>query len=122
VAAVTADRRIHLCPIAGGQPRPIAESPPGEAILQWSADGRALLVGSTQQSHLIVVGSAERRSVVISRLDLRTGTRTPWRTLTVPETVAAWMFPYVVITPDGRSYAYTYLSKLDELYLLDGLE
>jgi Tol biopolymer transport system component len=111
VASISADRRIQLCPVDGGAPRAIAESPPGEVILQWSADGRSLLVGSTRG-----------RTTVISRLDLRTGARTPWKTLTVPATAGAWMWQQVPITPDGRSYAYTYLSKLDELYLVEGLK
>jgi len=30
--------------------------------------------------------------------------------------------PFGAITPDGRSYAYSYWSKLDELYVVDGLK
>jgi len=111
VAAMSADRRIQLRPVDGGEPRVIADSPPGEVILQWSADGRSLLVGSTRG-----------RTTVISRLDLRTGGRTPWKTLTVPATAGTWMWQPVTITPDGQNYAYTYLSKLDDLYLVKGLK
>jgi Tol biopolymer transport system component len=111
VAAISVDRRIHLCPIDGGELRVIGESPQGEVILRWSADGRSLLVGTTTG-----------RTTVISRLDLRTGTRTLWKTLAAPVTAGASVYPILCITPDGRSYAYNYVNKLDELYVVEGLK
>ncbi len=108
-AVLSTERRIELCPIGGGTPRVIGESPPGEGILRWSADGR----------HLLVV-SAAGDTVAIGRIDTRTGTRTPWKTVQPPAGFSAGA-PAFCVTPDGRSYAYGYVGRLDDLFLVNGL-
>jgi len=56
------------------------------------------------------------------RLDLQSGSRTLWREL-MPDDPAGIAGVYsLALTPDGRSYAYTYARYLDSLYLVTGLE
>jgi hypothetical protein len=60
--------------------------------------------------------------VRISRLDLSTGRREPWKELKPPDPVGVWGVMSILLTPDGQSYAYNYARMLSDLYLVDGLK
>jgi hypothetical protein len=109
VAAVTGDQRLFICPVGGESARFIAQLLPFETVLQWSADGRAVYVGSFE----IPISAA--------RIEVATGRRTPWRTFSLPDP-AGVSAGGVVLTPDGQGYAYWYLRELSDLYLVDGLK
>ena len=110
VAGVSRDQRLHACPIGGGDPTPVTDLLPRERMLQWASDGRSLYVGR--------FGGA---SVSVARIDRETGRRVPWRVFSVPDLAGAG-FLSVVLTPDARSYAYSYVRRLDDLYLVEGLK
>jgi hypothetical protein len=57
----------------------------------------------------------------VDRLERGTGRRVPWRTFRAADPAGANVVQ-VVLTPDGRSYAYTYCCILDDLYLVEGLK
>ena len=109
VAAVSSDQRLYVCPIMGGSPRLVTELLPDEQVFQWTPDGRFLYVGQP--------GTSQR----VSRIELGTGRRVPWKTLSVPDP-AGVAVQWVCLTPDGRSYAYFYIRFLDDLYLVTGLK
>jgi hypothetical protein len=109
VAAVTQDSTLVLFPLQGGEPRSVAKLAPREAVGQWSADGRTLLV-SHGGSHLDVFG-----------IDVQSGERQLWKTFEVPDPAGVRVFDFVV-TRDARNYAYGYMRILDELYLVQGLK
>ena len=44
-----------------------------------------------------------------------------YRQLTPPDGVGLLGVPRILLSADGRSYVYTYVRFLDELYLVDGL-
>ena len=107
--------RHMLYSVTGGAPRPILGSRPGEAPIQWSADGSELYVRTWNPS-------SPEPEVKIFRLSLRTGARTLWRTLRVTDSAGAWQPMGIMVTPDGRAYAYNYAQLLHELYLGTGLK
>jgi eukaryotic-like serine/threonine-protein kinase len=107
--------RHMLYPAAGGAPRQIRGSRPNEPPIQWSADGSELYVRTWNP------GSRESESKIF-RLSLRTGVRTLWRTLRVTDSAGATAPMGIMVTPDGRSYAYNYRQLLHELYLGTGLK
>jgi hypothetical protein len=109
LAAVSKAQELYAYPIAGGSPRSIAQLAPEEIVLQWASDGRSVYVGG------------RGTSMTVSRIELDTGRRVPWRTFNVPDPAGA-TFYNAVLTPDGRSYAYTYCCLLDDLYLVSGLK
>jgi predicted Ser/Thr protein kinase len=115
-AAVAPDQKIVLYPVDGGEPRQVPGAVGGDFPVQWSADGRSLYI--RQRPELF---SPAR----IFRLDVKTGERVLWREL-FPEdsagvTGVATLSRRVRLTPDGRSYAYTYHRILSDLYLVEGL-
>jgi Tol biopolymer transport system component/tRNA A-37 threonylcarbamoyl transferase component Bud32 len=109
VAAVTQDSTLVLFPLQGGKPKPVAKLAPREAVSQWSADGRTLLV-SDEGTHLDVFG-----------IDIQSGKRQLWKTFEVPDPAGVRVVNFLV-TRHARSYAYGYLRILDELYLVEGLK
>ncbi|HEX2714136.1 MAG TPA: protein kinase, partial [Candidatus Acidoferrales bacterium] len=66
--------KLSLGDINGGQPRPISDLQRGETIVRWSADGRYLFLRQL-----------EGDTIRVSRLDVSTRRKEPWRVLKVPE-------------------------------------
>ena len=52
----------------------------------------------------------------IYRLNVRTGERVLWKELVAPD-LAGFLFYSLLLTPDGRSYFYTYSRELSTLFL-----
>lgn len=107
VAAVSKEHELYAYPIGGGNPTLIAALAPEEMVLQWASDGRSIYVGK------------RGTTMSVSRIERDTGRRLPWRTFTAPDPAGA-TFYNAVLTPDGRSYAYTCCHLLDDLYLVAG--
>jgi dipeptidyl aminopeptidase/acylaminoacyl peptidase len=109
VAAVSSDHRLYVCPTNGENPRLVTELLPEEDVFQWTPDGRFIYVGQ------------RGTSLNVSRIELGTGRRVPWKTFSLPDP-AGGVILNAVLTPDARGYAYTYQRFLDDLYLVDGLK
>ena len=75
-----------------------------------SADGRSILFSSGDVA-------AE-----VSRVDLTSGARSPWKTLIPSDRAGIMNIPRICISPDARSYAYSYNRVLSELYVVDGVK
>jgi hypothetical protein len=103
------DGVLWLVPVDGSNRRPVRGLESGEELVQWSADSRSLYVRQ---------GTGER--VLIHRLEPETGRRELWRVL-VPSPSGEASFLPIVMTPDARSYAYTYFRQASDLYLVEGL-
>ena len=76
----------------------------------WRTDGRALYV---------------RQGVLpakIFALDVTSGARTLLRTIAPRDTVGVRRINNILMTPDGKSYAYTYQRSLSDLYQVTGLK
>jgi len=122
VVAADGNGRLELHPTsAGGPPRPIAASRPGDRPLQVSDDGRFLFVDAagTAGQEPTVGGFAEAGHV--ERIDLQTGARTPWLTLRGNASNPAAFLGIVVLCGDGKSYAYTYRDDTSTPYLAEGI-
>lgn len=57
----------------------------------------------------------------VSRYELATGRKELWKELAPPDTTGVSWTYRVHVTPDGRSYVYSYMRTLSELYLVEGL-
>jgi len=116
VVAVDRYGEYYVCVIgASTAPRPLAGYQDGDVPLQWSADGRFLYVRD-----------AGNLALRIYRLDVTTGARQLWKELVPPDPTVLIDIGsdpgQVRITPDGKSYAYTYWTFAGELYLAEGLK
>ena len=102
---------FSLYPVEGGSPIPIPGLEEGELPIQWTADRRSLYVYRPVQE-----------VARVSLLDLSSGRRTPWKELMPFDAAGSSMVFDVAITPDGKSYIYSYGQMLSDLYLVEGLK
>jgi serine/threonine protein kinase/Tol biopolymer transport system component len=107
------DGRYYLSPRDGAESIPIPGLEVGEVPIRWSADGRALYVR----------GSGALK-INIYRIDLSSGRR-ELRKEIVPDQVGFILLVEpegIQITPDGKSYVYTYWTAFRDLFLAEGLK
>ena len=102
-------RTWESCQIEDGKCVPLAGSERRDFPLRWSADGKYIYAGV-------------RRTVPgFWRIELATGRRTLWKEVSLADPVGVNdLFP-ISITPDGESFAASANRRLDELYLVDGV-
>jgi Tol biopolymer transport system component/predicted Ser/Thr protein kinase len=91
-------------------PRPIAGLSNGDVPIGWTADGGSLFIQDDQENPARVY-----------RLNLATGRKQPFRDFS-PTDIAGIRASIVQVTPDGKSWAYTYVRTLSDLYLAEGLK
>jgi serine/threonine protein kinase/dipeptidyl aminopeptidase/acylaminoacyl peptidase len=103
--------QYFLCPLDGGPIQPIPGLVPADLPIQWSTDGRSLLVQR--------LGEIPAR---VFRVDVTTGQRVFWKEF-APSDLAGVRNLFVTRTSrDGNSYVYNYPRQLYDLYLVDGLQ
>jgi hypothetical protein len=110
LVAVLRSGKASLHPIDGGEPRPLPGIEPGEWPIGWSTDGRSL--------HLARFAGV----LQVHRLDLVTGRRELLHELVPPDLAGFAPLPYLAVSADGKSYAYSFNRNLSELYLIEGLK
>ena len=101
---------IELYPTAGGPPTRVPGDHMDRQLLRWSADGRSVFAYRQ--------GDLPGR---IYRIDLTTGAEEVVRTLMPPDPTAIFRIHPVVVTADGRHYAYGATQNLSDLYVYSGL-
>ena len=110
VAAISVSGPVTLWPVAGGASRTLPGTEPGDRPVGWAPDGRSLWVF--------------RRGEVPARVftvDIQTGRRALWKTLTPPDATGVYSVDQVRVTPSGNAYFYSYRRTLSELYEVRGL-
>jgi hypothetical protein len=108
--ATGADRQIVIYPTEPGEPRPVPGMMLGDIPLRWTADGDS-----------IFVCRASAPPLRVEKVDVKTGRRTLWKELRPPDPSGVEQVGPMVISPDEKSYVYSYRRALDELYLATGL-
>jgi Tol biopolymer transport system component len=115
VVARGPERRLYLFPLEGGEPTLLATLLPDDVPCGWSQDGR-LYVASSSPTGLAEGASSAPASKRVDLLDVATGVRRPWKELGTNDGASA-----IHVTPDGRSYTYSYVHTQADLYLVEGL-
>jgi serine/threonine protein kinase/dipeptidyl aminopeptidase/acylaminoacyl peptidase len=110
VAALGADGKGYLYPIAGGVPRVIPGFQPDDRPIQFSSDGRSLYVS--------VNGKLPAE---VDRIDLANGQRSVVKTYLPPDLAGVPNIGPVLMTPDARIFIFGNPRFLSDLYLVDHL-
>jgi Tol biopolymer transport system component len=105
----TAGGKLCLYPVEGGEPEILPGIREGERITGWSQDEHAMFVN--------LRGEVPSR---VYQLDRTTGKRDLLVEL-APTDRAGFIGASLIVTPDGRSYAYSARQQLSELQLVEGL-
>jgi hypothetical protein len=123
-AAVRGDRFVlgregptwRLFPIEGGEAVPVSALTPRDHPVQWSQDGRYVYTVDG-------AGDVTSPAFDVFRVELSTGARVLWRTLSPSDPVGVQgLRATLEITPDTRSYCYSYMRRLGDLFVVRGLE
>jgi eukaryotic-like serine/threonine-protein kinase len=93
----------------GTVPRRLAELQPRENLVQWSADGRSLIV------------RAAGVPIKLALLDTQTGERRPWKEILTGGSSIRELRLFLM-SRDGETYVYQTFGALSDLYLIDGLK
>src|SRR5262249_53168581 len=105
------DRRLYLYQLTGGEPQALNGLQDNQRPVRFSADGKFLYTYEDQTLPMR-----------FDRYDMATGTTELSRTLTVADAAGLNSISRVVVTPDGKTYAYSYLRILSELHLVEGMK
>ena len=94
----------------GATPEAVPGVAAGEVVVQWTTDGRGL-----------IVAHGDGLPWVVERLDLSTGTRTPATTIRAhdPAGLRQSMF---AISRDAKYYVHSYARLLSDLLVVNGLK
>jgi Tol biopolymer transport system component len=95
--------------IAGGEPQTIPGWSPEDIWITWSADG-----------HSAYLYHDEKTSALVYRLDLVTGKRELVTTLAPGDSAGVTSVLNVRMTADGKTYAYSFLREMSDLFLVEG--
>ena len=106
-------RRPQGRALSGGGRRGAADpgASAGEFPLRFSPDGRALYVWKR--------GDVPAR---VTRVDLESGKREAWKDLMPADPAGVERISNVLVTPDGKGYAYCYARLLSDLFVVEGLK
>jgi serine/threonine protein kinase len=103
-------RQRWFYPVAGGEPQKINFAlNPEDRVLGFIDQGRSFLVG------------ARGVPLKVSRVDLATGNREPWREIMPADPAGVTSVPVVKFSADGKAYAYSVGRMLSDLFVVDGL-
>jgi DNA-binding winged helix-turn-helix (wHTH) protein/Tol biopolymer transport system component len=100
----------QLYPVNGGAPRAVPGWQPGESV-EWTSDPQVLY--AMQRGML---------SIKVFRLNIVTGQRKFFKEVTMPVGPGVCAMNPILFSPDGSAYAYGYVRRLSDLYLVAGLK
>jgi hypothetical protein len=111
VAATGPDRRIAIYSVEPSEPKPIPGLEPDEVPILWTPDSRALYTWKPSEMPARVF-----------TVDVTTGRRELWKEILPPDPAGILGIWPILITSDGKSYAYSYRRVLGDLFVADGLK
>jgi len=109
-AILNKDGRWFFLPLEGGEPRPIpGVGPEVDDVLRWDRAGQSLYLRK---------GSPRTE---IWRLDLASGRQEKLGAIEPSDRTGAEGIESVLLTPDGKTYAYSFQRRLSTLFVVTGL-
>jgi len=105
------EQHSMVAPLDGGQPRVIPGVGPKEQTVGWNTDGTEVYVAT---------GPVSERQIVL--VNMTSGARKPWRNIAEDLHGSAVSLGPFQITPDGKSYAYSYSNVRSDLFSADGIK
>ena len=113
VAVVLDGDKLKLQPVDGSPARVVANADvrPDDTVIRWTANGKGIYLRRNENE----------KTADILLLEIATGKTTLVRKLHPADPTGTSIFS-VSITPDGRSYGYSFQRQQTTLYLVDGLK
>ncbi|MBI3664901.1 MAG: protein kinase [Acidobacteria bacterium] len=124
----TSNPQLVLFPTGPGEPKPLVDGSIRYQAAAWFPDGKRVAFIGNEQSH----GSRLYRSLYLYRrgelptkayrLDLASGKKELWKQFMPADHAGVDNLSPILVTPDGKAYAYTYSRALSDLYLVEGVK
>jgi Tol biopolymer transport system component len=111
IAAVDSAGRIWLLTVESGEARRVPGEFAGRTLIGWTQEG----------GHLFFyrIGDVPGR---VTRLDTESGRTELWKELKPEDLAGVVRVHPICVAPDGRSWAYSYVRVLSNLYVVEGLK
>ena len=110
VASLDPERKAIVYDVAGGPPTLVPGALDGDEPIQWTMDGKGLVVGRTEIPNRVFL------------INMATGQRKLMRTFSSLDPTGLLDNAPPSFSPDLKSYVYTYSRITSDLYVLDGLK
>ena len=110
-SVIDAEGRVVLYPLDGAEPRLAPGLEPGDVPMRWSVDGRSLFVFRYDEM-----------PARIRKIDLSTQVREVVATIAPPDPAGVESIVAAQVTPDGRSWVYSFFQYRNDLHLVTGLK
>ncbi|MGH9442696.1 MAG: protein kinase domain-containing protein [Thermoanaerobaculia bacterium] len=102
--------RYQIFSVDGGPPKNLAGAEQQDILSSWSGDG-----------HSVFAYRRNQLPIPVYRIDVESGRRELWRELSPSDPAGVEGGYGVLVSRDGRSYAYDFDRNLSTLYLVNGL-
>ena len=110
IAARDPEGKISVYPVAGGKPIAIPHTEVGEEPVQWTADGKSVLVGKREVPARVYV------------LNIASGDRKLMQTFMPADPTGLFGNSSPTFSSELKSYVYSYQRITSDLYIVDGLK
>jgi serine/threonine protein kinase/Tol biopolymer transport system component len=110
VAAHGPDHSLWIVPVDGRPFWRVPGSDSTDRLVAWSSDGRTLF---TYRGGIL--------PAVVERIEIDTGKRSPWKELTPSDPTGVNGLTRVRMARDEQTFVYSFLQRLSELYVVEGL-
>jgi eukaryotic-like serine/threonine-protein kinase len=104
------DGKTYLYPLEGGEPTALPLDP------KW------MPTSWFEGSDSLLIRLRGAIPVQVQRLDVKSGSLSPWRTFMPADSAGITTIGSVRVTPDGKAYTYSFARNLSDLYVVEGLE
>jgi hypothetical protein len=111
VVGIGPDQKGYFYSSVGGDPRIVKGMEPGDIPITWNQDGHSIYLYRTSEV-----------PAKVYRLDIATGKRTVWKEIAPIDTAGVSTIGPILMTPDGKTYAYGLHRTLGDLYLVENLK
>ena len=109
--AVVSAEGVSAATVDGSEVHLISGSRAGDTPVLWTKDGNGLLVGVQTET-----------ATIVDRLDLKTGARTHWKTLSPADGAGLMGTTPPLLAADESHYVYGYTRILSDLFLVEHLK
>jgi hypothetical protein len=111
VAGLDPEGKLAIYSVENGEPRTFRSPQDGLVPIGWNQDGSSL--------YLTRIFELPAR---IYRFDIATGRQQLVREIMPSDPAGIRVIRFILVTPDNKSYVYSYERTLSELYTVDGLQ
>ena len=111
VVLTNSENRLSLYRISDGASVPLKNMEKDFFLIRWAGDGENLFIWRRGET-----------PAVVYKYNPASGTKEKWLELMPKDMLGVNQITSIKLTPDGKTYAYSYINQLSDLYLMEDFE